>query len=174
MPRIHPHAVAAFGIGCAEDNPPDPGPKRRAGAHWARLEGHIQRALIEVLAAKKFRRRRKGLHFGMGREVIQPFAEVVGTRNHLPTGHDDGTNGHFVLLKSMLGLGQSEAHEVFIVQRLFHRSKLRGSDQFVERLLRTGVGVDEGSSTGRRGQLARFELLLGAGGHAERLSPMLG
>ena len=65
-PGFIPHAVAAFGIGCAEDNPPDSGPKRRAGAHWARFEGHIQRALIEVLAAKKFRRRRKGLRLRHG------------------------------------------------------------------------------------------------------------
>jgi hypothetical protein len=41
----------------------------------------------------------------VGREVIQPFAEVVGARNHLASSHDDGTDGHFVLLKSMLGLG---------------------------------------------------------------------
>ena len=136
-----------------------PGSKGRAGAHRAGLEGHIQRALIEVLASEKFRRRRKGLHLGMGCEVIQPFTEVVGARNHLPTSHNHGTDRYFVLLKSMLGLGQSEAHEVFIIQRLFHRSKLRGSDQFVERLLRTGVGVEEEQHR-PAGQLSGFELFL--------------
>ena len=81
-----------------------------------------------MLASKKFRRRREGLHLGVGREVIQTFAEVVGARNHLAASHYDGTDGHFVLLKGVLGLGQSEAHEVFVVQRLFHALKLRGSD----------------------------------------------
>ena len=40
--------------------------------------------------------------------------------------------------------------------------------------MRKGVGVKQWDGTGRHGQLAGFELLLGAGGHAERLGPVLG
>jgi hypothetical protein len=48
----------------------------------------------------------------------------------------------------VLGLGQGEAHKVFVVQGLFHRSKLRGSDQFIERMKGSGVRIEEWGRTG--------------------------
>lgn len=149
---IHPHAVPAFGVGRAEHDSADTGPEGSSCAHGAGLEGNVQRALVEVLASEVFGRCSERLHFRVRSEIVEPFAEVVSASNHLSSGHDHSADRHFVLFECVLGFGQRQAHEMFVVERLFHLPKLRGCNQFVERLCRTTIGFKARHRAGGLGQ----------------------
>ena len=107
-----------------------------------------------MLASEVFGRCSECLHFRVRSEIVEPFAEVVSASNDLSSGHDHSAYRYFVLFESVLGFGQRQAHEMFVVERLFHLSKLRGCNQFVECLCRTTVGFKARHRTGGFGQVA--------------------
>ena len=72
-------------------------PSDRPGAHDARLDRDVERALLQILAPERRGSGRQGLHLGVGRGVGQGFDEVVPPPDHRTAGHDDRTDGHLLL-----------------------------------------------------------------------------
>lgn len=90
-------------------------PADGSGAHGARLNGYVERAVGEILAAHEVLGSRYGLHFGVCSYVAQRFGKVVGTRNYAVVTHDDGSYRYFAGLSCRLCFGQSLAHKLFVL-----------------------------------------------------------
>jgi len=60
-------------------------------------------------------RRRDGLHFGVGRDVVQPLGKVVAAGNHPVLPDDYGADGHFILVHGLDGFLDGKAHEAHVV-----------------------------------------------------------
>ena len=71
------------------------GPEKRAGAHYAGLEGYVQGALREVFTAEVVGGGGNGQHFGVGGYVFQLFGLVVGAGNYFVAANYYGANGYF-------------------------------------------------------------------------------
>lgn len=109
-------------------------PCDRAGAHHARLDGDVERAVAQVLAAERRRGRRQRLHLGMGRGVLQRFDQIVPPSHDAVARHDDGADRHLLSFQRLSCLVYCHAHEFFIalllccavVDRSVHSPLVRG------------------------------------------------
>ena len=93
--RVTPEAL--LGIVGAPHHAAHLRPSDRPGAHDARLDRDVERALLQILAPERRGSGREGLHLGVGRGVGQGFDEVVPPPDHRTAGHDDRTDGHLLL-----------------------------------------------------------------------------
>ena len=131
------HVVAALRVVGAVDQPAQLRPTQRTGAHGARLDGDIERAFVQILAAQRAGCGGDGLHLGMGGDVGQCLGEVVRAGDDAAAADDDRAYGHFAAFGSQPGFGQrllhvedvfvhgeSASHVVFVEERgvvFFHR-----------------------------------------------------
>ena len=101
-------------IVAAVHHPRNLAPAQGAGTHQAGLDGDIERALGEVLAAQVGLGRGDGLHLGMGGDVGECLGQVVAAGYHVALAHNHGPYGHLIVPHGFLGLLQGQAH-VFLV-----------------------------------------------------------
>ena len=89
-------------------------PCKGSGTHHAGLEGDVQSAVGEVLAANGLCRRGYGYHLGVGRYVVQQFGAVVAAGYYLAVAHYHRPDGNLVLVVGRAGFLQGLAHVIFI------------------------------------------------------------
>lgn len=122
----HP-AEASLLIGCAVDEAGELCPADGSGTHHARFHGHIECAAREILATREVGGRRNGLHFGMGRHVVQHLREVMGARNDAFARRYHASHRNLACTGSGLGLLQSHAHQPDVGLLLIHDAKIQYS-----------------------------------------------
>ena len=108
VPYHVPHAAAHAGLVVvrAEHKPPQLSEHDRPGALGARLEGHVERAVVEAISAERRHSLLDGEQFGVGGGVVAGDRGVVRPGNDDAVAGDDGADGHFVELDCQLGLGE--------------------------------------------------------------------
>ena len=89
-------------------------PAQGTSTHHTRLDGDVECAVLQILAAKLVGSHSNGLHLGMRRGVAEGLGEVVGPCHNAVVTHYDGTDGHLALGQCHLGLGQCQTH-IFLV-----------------------------------------------------------
>ena len=109
-----PHAGfhrAAFGIGGAVIQPPDPRQRDRAGAHRARLQRDIEVAIDQPLAAGDLRGLPDGENLGMRGRIAVGQGAVSGRGDDLVIEHDHAADRHFAGFSGLFGRFQRQIHE---------------------------------------------------------------
>ena len=89
-------------------------PTQGTGTHHTRLDGDVEGAVLQILAAKLVGSHSNGLHLGMRRRVAEGLGEVVGPCHNVVVTHHDGSDGHFALGQCLFCLGQCQTH-IFLV-----------------------------------------------------------
>lgn len=105
---------AAFIVGSAVNYPTDLGPKQRAGAHDARLQGDVEGAFGQVFAAEVVGGSGESNHFRVCRHVLQLLRLIVSPRDNLVVAHDHCAHGDFIFEQGLPGLFQGLLHEVIV------------------------------------------------------------
>ncbi|KAI1692428.1 ribosomal l28 family domain-containing protein [Ditylenchus destructor] len=101
---------AALGIAGPVIEPGDTGMGDGARAHGARLQRDPQVAILQPVAAKRFRRRANRQHLGMRGGVMQGSRSVGRDRDHRLAPHHHRAPGHLARLRRITGGIQRGAH----------------------------------------------------------------
>ena len=88
--------------------------QHRARTHGARLQGHIQGAIVQAVIAQFFSSCAQGQDLGMGAGVVQTDRGVVRLRHHFTVLHHHRAHRHLPGFTGCLGLLQGQAHEIVI------------------------------------------------------------
>lgn len=105
---------AALHIGSSVNYTPHLGPTDSPGTHDARLNGDVEGADIQVFPVEGIGGCGDGLHFCVGRHVVQGFGQIVCPRNNAIATHNNCTYGNFVFVKSDTCLFEGALHVIFI------------------------------------------------------------
>lgn len=116
--------IAAFGVGSAVDDARYLRPSQCPCTHGAGLNGDVECAVGQVLAAQLVAGRRDGLHLGVGRRVGQRLCQVVGAGHDALFADDNCPDGYFSLCHSLLGFVQGHAHVALVFLLLCHTARL--------------------------------------------------
>jgi hypothetical protein len=117
--RLPEHVENAAGgarlrVGGAVDDPREARQDDRAGAHRARLEGHVEDRVRNPPPPEI----RSGLaereDLGVRRGVSPKLALVSRRGEHLPLSHDHGADRDVVVIGGTLRLAQRETHELLV------------------------------------------------------------
>jgi hypothetical protein len=111
---------SAFRIGRAVVEPPDAGEGDGGCAHGAGLQGHVEVALGQPLAADPFRGGANGENFSMCGRVAVGERPVPGCGDDFAVAHDDAADRHLASPTGRLGRFQGQIHE----RRCVHASYL--------------------------------------------------
>lgn len=118
-PQSFDGRIAPLGVVGAPHHACRLAPRDGSGAHHARLDGDVERALAQILAAERRRGRSQCLHLGMGRGILQRLHEVVTPPHDAVARHHDGADGHLRSLQRLPRFVYCQPHELFIALRLF-------------------------------------------------------
>ena len=86
--------IAAFIVGRTIDYAGNLSPAYGSGTHGAGLNGYIEGAIGEVLAAKGVGCRGYGLHLGMGCNIAECLGKIVGARYNTVFTNHNCSNGY--------------------------------------------------------------------------------
>ena len=92
----------------------DVGVAQGSGAHGARLQGNIERTLVQVFGTQGVGRSSNGEHLGVGGYIVEGFGLVVRPRNDFVVAHHHRPDGDFVGLYGGLRLLEGLLHVVFV------------------------------------------------------------
>ena len=106
--------IATLIVLTAVDDARDLCPADGAGTHGAGLDGDVEGAIGEVLAAKGVGSGGDGLHLGMGCYIAECLGEVVGTRDDAIFAYHHGADGYLAGFESSLGLVERHTHVAFV------------------------------------------------------------
>ena len=106
--------ITAFGVGSSVDNAPNLCPRQSPGAHHARFDGDVERAVTQILSTEGIGSCGDGLHLGMSRDIVERFGEVVSARYDAILAHYHHSHRHLVAIGSHLRLFQSAEHILFV------------------------------------------------------------
>ena len=106
-PRVTQHVHqgtgrAGFFIPRTEDQSPDPAVHHRPGAHYARLQRHIQRGIKQAIVLQHQTALTKRHDFGVRRRIVAANGTVPPFTNHLVIVDQHGAHGHFALVPGTL------------------------------------------------------------------------
>lgn len=132
---------ATLGVAGAVDKAAQLRPADSAGTHDARLDGDVERTLIEILTAEGIGGTRDGLHLGMSGNVGKGFGEVVAARYNLVAAHNDNAYRNLVAVHGHTGLVERPLHVVFV--GLSHREGREESGEKITESLLCGRDVGE-------------------------------
>ena len=112
---------ALLRVAGAIDNAPHLHPSRSAGTHRAGLDGDIQRAVGQILAAQRVGGGGEGYHLRVGRHVLQPLGVVVRPSHNLAVADYHRPYRHLVLVARLAGFAQRLLHiELVLVVEYTH------------------------------------------------------
>lgn len=94
---------AAFDIGTAKDDPPDPAMHQRTGAHRTGFLGDIEITITQAPVAHRTLRLGQGDHLGMRGGILQGFDLIPGAGDDFPLVDNDRADRHFVLRRGLPG-----------------------------------------------------------------------
>lgn len=106
--------IATLIVLTAVDDARDLCPADGAGTHGAGLDGDVEGAIGEVLAAKGVGCGGDSLHLGMGSDIAEGLREVVGTRDDAVLAYHHGTDGYLAGFEGRLGLVERHTHVAFV------------------------------------------------------------
>lgn len=106
--------IATLIVLTAVDDAGDLCPADGAGTHGAGLDGDVEGAVGEVLAAKGVGSGGDGLHLGMGSDIAEGLREVVGPRDDAVLAYHHGTDGYLAGFEGRLGLVERHTHVAFV------------------------------------------------------------
>jgi hypothetical protein len=109
-------AEAALFVAGPVDDAANLGPKKSSSTHGTGFERDVERAVGEVFGTQVVGGRRDGLHFGVGRDVVELLREVVATRDDLVVAHHNSPHRHFVRLVGFESFADGLAHEIHVVK----------------------------------------------------------
>src|SRR5882762_4534005 len=109
-----PHRPGLF-VGCAEDDEGDASEDRRTGAHRARLDRHIERAIRETPATERASGFAYREDFGVCGRVRIDFATVARTRDDRAVTHDRRADRDVAVVRSEAPFLEGVAHEAIVV-----------------------------------------------------------
>ena len=113
----HPAAGAHRAVARAVVDPRDTRAQNRPRAHRARLERHIERAVLEPPAAEGAVRLADGLHLGVRAGRLLLLAAVAAAADNLAAAHDDASDRHLPRPRGLPRQQQRLLHIVFVIQR---------------------------------------------------------
>ena len=119
---------AAFGVVGAIDQAGNASLNDRAGAHTARLDGHIERCISEAIVAEEAGGFAEDDDFRVGGGVAVANGAVAGAREEFAVMDEHGADGNFAAGGCSAGFGESFLHELevrFHVWRRITRSNKR-------------------------------------------------
>src|SRR4051812_26060651 len=112
---------ARLRIGAAVDDAGHAREDDRAGAHGARLERHVERAVEHAPRADRGRRLAERDRLGVRGRVLAQLALVSPGADDLAVADDDRADRHVVVVERAPGLGDGQAHPVLVVEGRHHR-----------------------------------------------------
>ena len=115
-----PHGTS-LQIGCTKHHGANTGVHYCAGAHHARLERYIKRAVIQTPRTALASSCSQCENFGVRCRITELFTLVARTRNDLTVAHHDGTNRHITKGCSTMCLVERMAHG----ERIIHATTVR-------------------------------------------------
>src|SRR5207302_6855564 len=104
-------------VGGAEDHERDASEDGRAGAHGARLDSHVERAVRESPAAERARCIANRDHLRVRGRIGISLAPVAGAGDDGAVAYDRGTDWHVAVLPGATAFLQRITHEAVIVRR---------------------------------------------------------
>lgn len=113
------HAEAAFLVARTVNHASHLRPTQCSGAHYARLNGDVERAVGKVFAAELVGSRRYSLHFGVRCHIAERLRKVMRPRNDAVARHYHGAHGYLSLVARSLRLHKSAAHKLLVLLLLF-------------------------------------------------------
>src|SRR5438045_249272 len=114
--RVGPHRSGLF-VGGAEDHERDASEDGRAGAHSARLDSHVERAVRESPAAERARCIANRDHLRVRGRIGISLSSVAGAGDDGAVAYDRGTDRHVAVLPRTTPLLQCITHEAVVVRR---------------------------------------------------------
>ncbi len=103
---------AGLGVGGPKHNAPYSRIHQRTGAHEARLEGHIERAIGEPPVPDNGRGITKSEDFGVSGRITRQFALVMAPSDYLAIADDNRSNRDIIVRQRRTRLGEREAHHL--------------------------------------------------------------
>ena len=145
--------IAPLFVETAIDNAGNLCPADGTGTHHTGLDGDVERAFCEILAAQQVGCRGDGLHLCVGCDVAECFRQVVTAGNDAVFAHHDGTDGYLAFLIGQTGFVEGPLHVEFIFFLLFllnHGAKLQNISYLCKRIMDFKIiHIDETDSTNR-------------------------
>ena len=96
----------------------------KAGAHGARLQRHVHRAVAQAPSAQRFGGVAKSQKLRVGTRVLVEFAPIMRSRDHGAVPHDDRPDRNLAHSSRLLRLGKSLAHECLVDIQCLHSGSL--------------------------------------------------
>ena len=118
---------ASFRVICSVYQQTDPSLYDRTSAHRARLQGYVERALVEMPVLQNFASRPQRQDFSVSRGIAVSLSPILGFSNQLAsTVNDCSTHGHFARITGCLCQFHSSSHPVFVnrIIRITNRQQL--------------------------------------------------
>ena len=145
--------ISSFLVGTAIDDSGYLSPTYRSSTHRAGLDGDVERAVGEILAAQRVGCSCDGLHLGMGRDVAERLCQIVRTGDDAVLAHDDGTDGDFTSFKGCQGFVERHLHVALVFFLLFfavHVAKIQIFSYLCKRIMDFKIiHIEETDSTNR-------------------------
>ena len=108
-------SAAASRIGASKNNAAHPDMDKGAGAHHARLFGHVEIAIHETpISDGRFGLRQRE-HLGMRRGVFEQLNLIVSAANYFTGSNNHRADRNFVGFARLCGQSESLAHKRFII-----------------------------------------------------------
>ena len=106
--------IATLIILTAVDDARDLRPADGAGTHGAGLDGDVEGAIGEVLAAKGVGSGGDSLHLGMGSNIVERLRQIMGTGHNTIFAYHDAADGYLTFVEGALCLVQGKPHILFV------------------------------------------------------------
>ena len=116
----HRSCSPRFRLACTKHHTLETRMQRGPAAHGARLQGHIQSAVVQPVVAQSLCCSTHSIDLGMRRGVVACQRYVVRSGNHLPCPDHHSPHRHFACLGSSMCLAQGQLHETYVFRRMRH------------------------------------------------------
>src|SRR4029077_18958276 len=134
-------------VRCSEDDERDASKDGGAGAHRARLDGHVERAIRQPPACDGACGLANGDDLGMRGRIRIDLSTIAGARDDLAVAHDRGPDRHVAVFRRKTPFLDGHTHEALVVRWPCHGCRVSEGRAAVRPILHlawSGLSFEEG------------------------------